>query len=75
MEEPAQFETFVRAALAERGIAVDDVDIAVITAVEAVYGPGRGALLDADLSDIVPEHDFNPGRAPADLDPHRNGGR
>jgi hypothetical protein len=32
---------------------------------EQVYGPGRDALLAADLSDVPPEHDFDPSRAPS----------
>jgi hypothetical protein len=33
-------------------------------AAEATYGPGRDALIAADLSGIPPEHDLDPSRAP-----------
>ena len=34
------------------GIEVDEVDLAVMSVAEAVYGPEREALLAADLSDV-----------------------
>jgi hypothetical protein len=58
------FERFVRAGLELNGETVDDVDIAVIRAADAVYGPGMRALADADLRDVLPEVDLDPGRAP-----------
>jgi hypothetical protein len=64
MEDGEQFDTYVRVTLARHGIAVDEVDLAVMRAAEATYGPGRDALLSTDLSDIAPEHDFDPSRAP-----------
>jgi hypothetical protein len=65
MEAGEQFDTFVRLALGRYGIPVDDVDLAVMRAAEHVYGPGRDALLAADLSDVAPEHGLDPSRAPA----------
>ena len=65
MDANEQFDTFVRLALARHGITVDDVDLAVMRAAEQVYGPSRDALMAADLSDIAPEHDFDPSRAPS----------
>lgn len=65
MEEQEQFASRVRAALDRYGVSVDEVDIAVIGAVENAYGPGTDALLAADLSNIELEHDFDPGRAPS----------
>jgi hypothetical protein len=65
MDDAEQFDTFVRVTLGRYGIAVDDVDLAVMRAAEATYGPGRDALIAADLSAIPPEHDFDPSRAPS----------
>jgi hypothetical protein len=64
MAEGEQFETFVRVTLERYGIAVDEVDLAVMRAAEATYGPGRDALIAADLSGVPPEHDLDPSRAP-----------
>jgi hypothetical protein len=64
MDADEQFETYVRLALGRYGIAVDEVDLAVMRVAEQVYGPPRDALLAADLSGIAPEHDFDPSRAP-----------
>jgi predicted naringenin-chalcone synthase len=60
------FQEYARAALAQRGIEVDDVDLAVMSAAEGVYGPERDALLAADLSGTPYEHDFDPSRPPSD---------
>ncbi|MEX0993244.1 MAG: hypothetical protein WDZ37_04530 [Solirubrobacterales bacterium] len=64
MEEQEQFQTAARAALAQHGIDVDDVDLAVIATVDRVYGPELDALMAADLSAIVPERAADFGRAP-----------
>lgn len=66
MDAAEQFDTYVRLALARYGITVDEVDLAVMRAAEQVYGPPLGALLAADLSDVAPEHDFDPSRAPSE---------
>jgi hypothetical protein len=58
------FERFVRAGLELNGLSVDDVDIAVIRAADAVYGPGMRALAAADLRNVLPETDLDPARAP-----------
>jgi hypothetical protein len=65
MDAGEQFETIARLTLGRYGIPVDDVDLAVMRAAEHVYGPARDALLAADLSDVPPEHDLDPARAPA----------
>jgi hypothetical protein len=65
MDSGEQFDTLVRLTLGRYGIPVDDVDLAVMRVAERVYGPGRDALLAADLSDVAPEHDLNPSRAPS----------
>jgi hypothetical protein len=64
MDTGEQFDTFVRLTLGRYGITVDEVDLAVMRAAEAVYGPGRDALMAADLSGIPPEHGLDPSRAP-----------
>ena len=64
MEDPQQFDTQVRLALSRYGIAVDDVELAVMRAAEDAYGPPRDAMLAADLSTVAPEHDLDPSRAP-----------
>jgi hypothetical protein len=64
MDGGDQFDTVARLTLGRYGIPVDDVDLAVMRVAERVYGPGRDALLAADLSDVPPEHDFDPSRAP-----------
>jgi hypothetical protein len=64
MDDSEQFDTFVRVTLARYGLAVDEVDLAVMRAAEATYGPGRDALLSADLSGVPAENDFDPARAP-----------
>jgi hypothetical protein len=65
MDSGEQFDTLVLLTLGRYGIPVDDVDLAVMRVAERVYGPGRDALLAADLSDVAPEHDLNPSRAPS----------
>jgi hypothetical protein len=61
------FERYVRAGLELQEVPVDDVDIAVIRAADAVYGPRMRALLAADLSEVLPEVDLDPARAPRPL--------
>lgn len=58
------FEAHVRATLAYYGVSVEDMDIAVMTVAEATYGPELRALAEADLADVWPEPDLDPGRAP-----------
>jgi hypothetical protein len=58
------FERYARAGLELNGLTVDEIDIAVIRAADAVYGPGMRALAAADLRDVMPEVDLDPGRAP-----------
>ena len=60
------FREYARVALGRMGIEVDDVDLAVMTVAESVYGPEREALLAADFGDVPYEHDFDPSRAPTD---------
>ena len=58
------FERYVRAGLELADVPVDDVDLAVMRAADAIYGPGMRALAAADLRDVLPEVDLDPGRAP-----------
>jgi hypothetical protein len=60
-------EQFVRAGLKLAGDQVDDVDIAVIRAADAVYGPGMAALDATDLTGVLPEPDLDPARPPRPL--------
>lgn len=64
MDAAEQFDTLMRVTLGRYGIAVDEVDLAVMRVAEATYSPGRDALIAADLSGIPPEHDLDPSRAP-----------
>jgi hypothetical protein len=64
MDDPEQFDAYVRLALARYGLEADDVDLAVMRVAEDVYGPARNALLLADLTGVPPEHDLDPARAP-----------
>jgi hypothetical protein len=60
-------ESYVRAGLELMGDEADDVDIAVIRAADAVYGPAMRALDEADLTHVMPEPDLDPARAPRPL--------
>jgi hypothetical protein len=57
-------ERYVRAGLELAGEEVDDIDIAVIRAADAAYGPGMRALDEADLAHVMPEPVLDPSRAP-----------
>jgi hypothetical protein len=58
------FETYIRNGLELRGITVDDTDIAVMRAADAIYGPAIKGLLAADLETALPELPLDPSRAP-----------
>ncbi len=58
------FEQHVRAGLVLAGFDVDDTDVAVMRAADAVYGPGMRALAKADLRDAHVEPDLDPSRPP-----------
>ena len=59
------FEQFARAGVELAGLEIDDVDLAVMRAAHASYGPALRALDAADLSEIRTEPDMNPGRPPS----------
>jgi hypothetical protein len=60
-------EQYVRAGLDLAGERVEDIDLAVIRAADAVYGPGMRALDDLDLTGVLPEPDLDPARPPRPL--------
>jgi hypothetical protein len=60
-------ERYVRAGLELAGDEVDATDIAVIRAADALYGPDLAALDAADLTDVLPETDLDPGKPPRPL--------
>ena len=62
------FQEYARAALGRAGIEVDDVDLAVMSVAEDVYGPEREALLAADLSHVPTSTTSTPPAPPSDLD-------
>ena len=74
MQDPAQFDTFVRTGLAQYGVEVDDVELHIIRIAEEMYGPQRDALLAADLSDVPREAVLDPARPPANAG-EENGAR
>ena len=59
------FELHVRAGLELLGHEVDETELAVMRVADGVYGPRLRALVDADLRDVWPEPDLDPGRAPS----------
>lgn len=62
------FERSVRAAFELRGETVDDTDLAVMRAADAVYGPPIRALMEADLSQLPTEPGLDPRRSPRPMD-------
>jgi hypothetical protein len=60
-------EQYVRAGLRLAGDEVDAVDLAVIRAADAAYGPDLAALDAADLTGVLPEPDLDPSRPPRPL--------
>jgi hypothetical protein len=58
------FEQYVRAGLALSSTEVSDIDLAVMRAADAVYGPLLRALAEADLTDVWAEPAFDAGKPP-----------
>ena len=58
------FEQYVRAGLELAGHTVDDSELAVMRAADAVYGPKFRALAQADLRDAWVEPALDPSRPP-----------
>jgi hypothetical protein len=57
-------ESYLRAGMELFGEPVDDADVAVVRAANAVYGDALRALDEADLSDVWPEPVLDPSRPP-----------
>lgn len=55
----------MRAGLERLGYEVDETELAVMRVADGVYGPQLRELVEADLSDVWPELDFDPSRAPS----------
>ena len=60
-------ERYVQAGLELSGDTMDEIDIAVIRAADAVYGPALAALDATDLTAVLPEPDLDPARPPRPL--------
>ena len=60
------FEQFARAGVELAGLEMDEIDVAVMRAADAAYGPALRALDAADLSNVQTEPDLDPARAPSD---------
>jgi hypothetical protein len=60
-------ERYVRSGLELAGDEVSDIDLAVIRAADAAYGPEMAALDAADLTNVLPEPDLDPSRPPRPL--------
>jgi len=59
------FESYVRGGLELAGETLDDVELHVMRAADAVYGPQLTALAEADLAGVWQEPAIDPARAPA----------
>jgi hypothetical protein len=57
-------ESYLRAGMELFGEPVDDADVAVVRAANAVYGDALRALEEADLADVWPEPALDPSRPP-----------
>jgi hypothetical protein len=64
MEGSDSFEGFVRAGLERLGLEPDPAELAVIQAVDSIYGAQNDALMALDLSEIEPELDLDLSRTP-----------
>jgi hypothetical protein len=58
------FDQYVRAGLELQGFEVSEVDVQIIRAADAAYGPDMKALREADLREVWPETDLDPSRPP-----------
>ena len=59
------FESYVRGGLELAGESLDDVELQVLRAADAAYGPALEALAKADLAGVWHEPAIDPARAPA----------
>jgi hypothetical protein len=58
------FEQHIRAGLELAGMELEESDLHVMRAADAVYGPKFKALAEADLRDVAVEPDLDPSRPP-----------
>ena len=59
------FESYIRGGLELAGETVDDVELHVMRAADAVYGPAFAALAAANLAGVWQEPAIDPARPPA----------
>jgi len=59
------FEQFVRAGMELAGMEIDAVELNVMRAADTIYGPEIRALGEADLAEVWPEPNMDPGLPPA----------
>jgi hypothetical protein len=64
MEGSDSLERFVRAGFQRLGLEPDPAELAVIEAVDSIYGAQNDALVDLDLSEVEPELDLDLSRPP-----------
>jgi hypothetical protein len=64
MEGPDRAEQFIPAGLASLGIEADETDLAVMSALHAMFWPAIGDLLALELGHVEPERDEDLSRAP-----------
>ncbi|HEU5142402.1 MAG TPA: hypothetical protein VFU04_04510 [Solirubrobacterales bacterium] len=64
MEALPHADDFVDAGLASLGIEADETDRAVMAAVHQLFWPPILELLGLETSEVAPERDVDPSRAP-----------
>ena len=64
MEGSDPFERYVTSSFEMLGVVVDDVQLAVMRAADAIYRPQIDALIDADLEGTTPEPDADFSQPP-----------
>jgi hypothetical protein len=58
-------EGYLRGALERTGVSVTEEELAMMRAVDTVYGPALRALQEVDLTAVDAELDLYPARPPA----------
>jgi hypothetical protein len=64
MEGSDPFERYVTSSFEMLGVVVDDVQLAVMRAADAIYRPQIDALIEADLEGTAPEPDADFSKPP-----------